>query len=77
LFGAITRVGRCTCSINQADGGRLAGAGGTQQHHVLLACRDPAGQVGDRLGLIAAGLEVRDHPEGGDGTLQIGGGPHD
>ena len=37
LFGAMTSVGRCTCSISQAVVADLPGTGGTEQDDVLLA----------------------------------------
>jgi len=40
---------------------RLAGSGGAEQDDVLLARADPGDKLGDRLRLIAAGLEVRHH----------------
>ena len=55
---------------------RLAGAGGAEQHDVLLARPDPAGQVVDRRGLVAGGRELGDHLERGDPALQVGGGSH-
>ncbi len=54
LLCASTSVGRCTCSISQRRGRRLAGAGGAEEHDVGLAGVDPAGQFGDRGGLVAA-----------------------
>ena len=42
---------------------RLAGAGGTQQHHVLFPVRQPAAEVLDRLGLVTGWAEVADDLE--------------
>src|SRR6185436_20211746 len=52
-------------------GGRLAGAGRTKQHDVLLARLDALGQLGDRGRLVAAGLEVGDHAERGNRPLEV------
>ena len=72
LLGAITRVGRCTCSTSHAIVARLAGAGGAEQHDVLLAGLDPLGELGDRRRLVAAGLEVGDDLEGRHRALEVG-----
>ena len=53
-------------------GGRLAGAGGAQQHHVVLPGLDPPGQLGDRLGLVAGRAVVADDLERGHGALEFG-----
>ncbi len=56
--------------------GRLAGAGGAEQHGVLLARAHPAREVGDRRRLVAGGLEVGDDLEGGQAALEVGGRTH-
>ena len=55
---------------------RLAGAGGAEQHDVLLAGVDARCELLDRLGLVARRRVVGDDLEGRDGPLQIGDGTH-
>ena len=55
---------------------RLAGAGGAEQHGVLLPRPDPAREVGDRRRLVAGGLEVGDDLEGRQAALELGGRTH-
>ncbi len=55
---------------------RLAGAGGAEQHGVLLPCPDAPRELGDRRRLVAAGGVVRDHLEGGHRALEVGRGTH-
>ena len=55
---------------------RLACPGRPEEHRVGHACRDPLGQLGDGIGLVAAGLEVGDHLERGQSALQVGRGTH-
>jgi hypothetical protein len=63
LFGAITRVGRCSFSISQPVVAGLAGAGGAEQHHVLLAAGDALLQLRDRGRLVAGRPVLADHLE--------------
>ena len=51
---------------------RLAGAGGAEQHDVLLARLDPRRQLRDRRRLVARRRVLGDHLEGRDGPLEIG-----
>ena len=52
-------------------GGRLAGTGGAQQHHVALPRADPALQVLDGGGLVAGGLVLADHLEAAASTHDV------
>ena len=53
------------------DRGRLAGAGGAEQHDVVLTGQDPALEIRDRPGLVTGRLEVADHLEWGDRAQQV------
>ena len=51
--------------------GRLAGAGGAQQHHVALPCLDPALQLLDGGGLVTGGCVLADHLESAAGAHDV------
>ena len=57
-------------------GGGLAGAGGAEQHGVVLPRPHSAREVGDGRRLVARGLEVGDDLEGCQATLEVGGRAH-
>ena len=52
-------------------GGRLAGAGGAEQHHVALPRRDPPLQLLDGGRLVARGLVRADHLEAATGAHDL------
>ena len=51
---------------------RLAGAGGAEQHDVLLPRLDPRRQLLDRRGLVTGRRVLGDHLERRDGPLEVG-----
>ena len=57
-------------------GRRLAGAGRAEQHDVLLTAADAPLEVGDRGGLVPAGLVGADDLEGRHRAFDLGSGPH-
>ena len=52
-------------------GGRLAGAGGAEQHHVALPGADPPFEFVDGRGLVARRLMITDHLEAGAGAHRV------
>ena len=62
-MGASTIVGRWTLLDHPGDRERLARAGDAEQRLVAVAPLDPRRERGDRLGLVAGGLEVGDELE--------------